>query len=669
MSAAIASTRIPPSTLAAIAMFAALLLAACDSPVSDGGDGKGKPDSLDAELGKDQLNRYDFLQGSFLSTGQVMDLAIEGKGLFILKNLEQFVYFRRPGMFSQDAEGYLHLGNTRTRLQGVKLYSDTNPWPLLPAEPLKPAFKDLVDVRWPFDDLAPPRATTVVKLARNLDSDALGKGSVLYTQKFMHHAQDPDLLVGLYDRSGNALGIKAGDVLTLSAVGNGTPVTMIFEVQSTSTLAQLANALTTFLRSSSVGAGPGTTVDLVTAADSETLRGALTVYGNTAAINNLQITSNRPVSGPNVTKAFALPTLLPAGSGRLANVTEILRYPAQAADLVSEVFDAVGNPLGLEEGDRITFSGALGDETAQNVPILVFASRETTMQALIDRIKDNFKLPNYDGTLYNNRTVSLNAAGTDDNVHDGSILIRGMPGGAFDIRDVSIRSTDMNNSKPSPNFFNTNMNITTLRSATDALIGKCSVDLFDATGKPHPLTVQFSPSNFPGSWLFEASMEKGMTLEGATRGTLRFGADGSVAEATSGTLTFDPGNGTAPVKFTLDFGRPGDFTGITQFRSAMSVAAVEQDGFAPGRLTAISIGEDGIISGAYSNGKTRPLFQLPLAGFPNPKGLRQVGDNSFLESPESGKPAVTMGGAIRAGAVEFLSEAEKTRVCALYPGC
>lgn len=53
-------------------------LAACEGPAIGGADRDGR-DSLDAELGQDRLNRYDFLQGRFVSTGRDMDLAIEAR--------------------------------------------------------------------------------------------------------------------------------------------------------------------------------------------------------------------------------------------------------------------------------------------------------------------------------------------------------------------------------------------------------------------------------------------------------------------------------------------------------------------------------------------------------------------------------------------------------------
>jgi flagellar hook protein FlgE len=47
---------------------------------------------------------------------------------------------------------------------------------------------------------------------------------------------------------------------------------------------------------------------------------------------------------------------------------------------------------------------------------------------------------------------------------------------------------------------------------------------------------------------------------------------------------------------------------------------------------------DGVITGRYSNGEVIPLFQLALADFQNPHGLRNEGGNLFRETRESGAP-------------------------------
>lgn len=659
----------------------ALITIGCEKGSTLGPSDRVPDDSLDAQAGRDKRNKYDFLQGNLLSTGRLLDLGIEGNGLFVLKNGESHVYFRRPANFGPDAEGYLTLGNAKVRLQGIPLSTAQNPYSdglsdsaFAKGVPLSA----LVDIRLPFHVAAPPRATTRVRLARNLDSDAQGKGSVLYTQRFLHHAEGADLLVGLTGYSGDPLGIQPGDLLTFSATVEGALRAATFTITETSTLSALATALTAFLRNEAVGAGLGATAEPLTAP--EEARGALALYGNTGAIRNFQVTSSRPVSGPKVAMAFAVPADIPAGTTRLQVTTDALRSPAQAADPLGEVFDATGNRLGLEEGDAISVSGSIGGTPASIVTSITFVDGPggTVLGDVMAKIKENFKLPEVDGTPANHRSVALNPAGSDDNIPDGSIVVRGQPGTAFAIRDVSLRASDRNGSKPSPNFFNTNANATTLRDAVDTEIPEAGIAVFDATGKEHVLTLRFTPTITPGQWYWEARLGGDGLISKGARGILQFGHDGSVAsfasDAGDARLEFDPMNGSAPVSLTFYAGAPGDFSGLTQFRSVTTAALVSQDGFPAGMVRQISIGEDGIISASYTNGQSRNLFRIPLADFANRKGLGQVGTNSFVETAESGKPAVSFvkpGGValIRPGALEYLTDADFKQVCETYPDC
>ena len=49
-----------------------------------------------------------------------------------------------------------------------------------------------------------------------------------------------------------------------------------------------------------------------------------------------------------------------------------------------------------------------------------------------------------------------------------------------------------------------------------------------------------------------------------------------------------------------------------------------------------SIGEDGVITGVYSNGKQQPLAKIAMAVFDNPQGLRKVGGSMFAATTNSG---------------------------------
>jgi flagellar hook protein FlgE len=96
-------------------------------------------------------------------------------------------------------------------------------------------------------------------------------------------------------------------------------------------------------------------------------------------------------------------------------------------------------------------------------------------------------------------------------------------------------------------------------------------------------------------------------------------------------------------------------TSLTASDSQLVMTA--QDGSPLGTLNSYSIGADGTITGAFSNGKTQSLGQIAIATFDNPNGLVDNGGNKFTEGPNSGlavvaAPLTLGGGAIRSGALE-----------------
>ncbi|MCX5836599.1 MAG: flagellar hook-basal body complex protein, partial [Deltaproteobacteria bacterium] len=63
-----------------------------------------------------------FAQGSFENTPNATDMAIDGNGFFIVKDLEGALYYTRAGAFHINKEGYL-VDNTDYRVQGFNLFS------------------------------------------------------------------------------------------------------------------------------------------------------------------------------------------------------------------------------------------------------------------------------------------------------------------------------------------------------------------------------------------------------------------------------------------------------------------------------------------------------------------------------------------------------------------
>ena len=56
----------------------------------------------------------------------------------------------------------------------------------------------------------------------------------------------------------------------------------------------------------------------------------------------------------------------------------------------------------------------------------------------------------------------------------------------------------------------------------------------------------------------------------------------------------------------------------------------------PGTLLSVSVGDDGVVAGTYSNGASMDLFQIGMARFTNPEGLDKIGNNLYTATGESG---------------------------------
>lgn len=163
-----------------------------------------------------------------------------------------------------------------------------------------------------------------------------------------------------------------------------------------------------------------------------------------------------------------------------------------------------------------------------------------------------------------------------------------------------------------------------------------SVSIYDSLGNPHVLS-SYYVKTAAGSWDVFAAVDGAQVGAGAV-GALNFKGDGSIDPATT-TLPFNLSapvatGANSPLAFNVGF------SGTTQFGSGFSVNALNQDGFASGRLTGFNISPDGTIEGRYTNGRTSVLGQVIIAGFSNPQGLEALGNNAFGESATSGAPVI-----------------------------
>jgi len=100
-----------------------------------------------------------------------------------------------------------------------------------------------------------------------------------------------------------------------------------------------------------------------------------------------------------------------------------------------------------------------------------------------------------------------------------------------------------------------------------------------------------------------------------------------------------------------------DFSGNASLAGGYTAAVISQNGFAAGTLDNFTIGQDGTVTGAFTNGQNRTIAQVAMARFQNEGGLERIGDNQFAQTANSGLAQVGVAGngvngAIQSGALE-----------------
>lgn len=182
---------------------------------------------------------------------------------------------------------------------------------------------------------------------------------------------------------------------------------------------------------------------------------------------------------------------------------------------------------------------------------------------------------------------------------------------------------------------------------------------FDSLGTPVNVdvtTVLESKSNAGTTWRYYATSADNQGGNGifVGSGTLSFDNSGHLTTTNGNSITIDRAGTGAQPALTLNL----DFSGVTGLDSDTSnVLPSNVDGEALGTLTSFTVGENGVISGAFTNGLTKPIGQIAIATFANPQGLIDNGGNMYSAGADSGAASIaapqTLGaGSIRSGALE-----------------
>jgi flagellar hook protein FlgE len=213
----------------------------------------------------------DFQQGTLQTTGNQLDMALQGNGFFVVSNGTQPLY-TRAGAFSVDANNHLVDPATGDLVQRFGALGE--------ATATSPGFQTAGNnnITIPVGTSIPGSATTSVVLQGNLSTSAVGPLAQVLTstQPFKSGGSPATLATTLNSLTDNIAPYVAGDTLTLQGVNAaGTAVNASLAVGPASTLGDVVNAINANF--------PGSTASL-------DANGNIVVKANATGVSTLNVT-------------------------------------------------------------------------------------------------------------------------------------------------------------------------------------------------------------------------------------------------------------------------------------------------------------------------------------------------------------------------------------------
>ena len=181
-----------------------------------------------------------------------------------------------------------------------------------------------------------------------------------------------------------------------------------------------------------------------------------------------------------------------------------------------------------------------------------------------------------------------------------------------------------------------------------------ALKIFDSLGKEHSLSLYFVRRTdvVNSTWDVYSVVDNDVTtLPAAPNVTLGFDGLGRVVPPSSFVLNSNLGPDADPSVINVDMAL------ITQFGGKSTPRELTQNGSAPGEIAGLSISRNGTIQARYTNGITKDIGIVNLTTVRNNNGLSPIGNNYWVETPESGgfargEPGNGLNGVISAGQVE-----------------
>jgi len=176
------------------------------------------------------------------------------------------------------------------------------------------------------------------------------------------------------------------------------------------------------------------------------------------------------------------------------------------------------------------------------------------------------------------------------------------------------------------------------------------ISIYDSQGGKHTLAATFVRTGTPNTWdmvLKEINGDiENIDIDQRRIENITFDeSDGTYAGIVGGdenefTITFSYAPGS-PQTIDIGLGTIGKLDGLTQFAGDSTAVAQGQDGYEAGRLSAVSINNEGIVIGEFSNGIKKDIATMRIGLFQNVLGLENIGNGYFVPSANSGEAIAT----------------------------
>ena len=338
---------------------------------------------------------------------------------------------------------------------------------------------------------------------------------------------------------------------------------------------------------------------------------------------------------------------------------------ADGSDLLTNVGASAGaaTTAAFSVGQVLTFQGQKGERDVPESTFVVTATN--TVSSLMNFFQTGLGVfPEGNGTAQvpddGNPATPVPGWSIDRNPTDplGTTRLT-LTGNLGEANKLSIPAGGFfDNSGVTPLTFSDGTNSAGIASDAAGESVRTSMVAYDSLGNAITVNVTavFESSSDAGNvWRFYAESPDDTDPSGILdTGTMTFDDSGKLITSTNTSIRVDRNNtgSSTPLSFDLDF---SDMTSLASAKSELLMT--RQDGNAMGTLNDFSIGEDGKITGSFTNGQTRTLGQVAVATFTNPSGLADEGGNMYKTGTNSGEPVIaaplTLGsGGVRSGALE-----------------